>query len=261
MVPLFARSRRGLEPTGTGAAVLAHARLAMADTEALGRELAVIGAGLHGRLRIGVIPYVAPVVLDAACSHGLQQQPRVAVLVREGTTDELVAALRAHELDCVIARSFYAPGDDIVQTPLYREEPALVVPVAAAARLARGKLDWPRLAALDWIFAALAYADPPHHQYLVRHRRRGAADADGGDVFDQDHRHTDAQPATRHHHRAARGGCRTGGQRQRRGLAPYVDVGSAGGGRNVAAPYGTQASRCWRWCVRCSRRWGEKLKG
>lgn len=56
MVPLFVRSRRGLEPTGTGAAVLAHARLAMADTEALGRELAVIGAGLHGRLRIGVIP-------------------------------------------------------------------------------------------------------------------------------------------------------------------------------------------------------------
>ncbi|WP_458766568.1 LysR family transcriptional regulator [Cupriavidus basilensis] len=161
MVPLFVRSRRGLEPTGTGAAVLAHARLALADTEALGRELAVIGAGLHGRLRIGVIPYVAPVVLDAACSHGLQQQPRVAVLVREGTTDELVAALRAHELDCVIARSFYAPGDDIAQTPLYREEPALVVPVDAAARLARGKLDWQRLAALDWVL-------PPAHTPIRR---------------------------------------------------------------------------------------------
>jgi hypothetical protein len=38
-------------------------------------------------------------LLDAACSHALSRQPRIAVLVREGTTDELVSALRAHEVD------------------------------------------------------------------------------------------------------------------------------------------------------------------
>lgn len=161
LVPLFARTRNGLEPTDTGVAVLAHARLAMADTTALGRELAVIGAGLRGRLRIGVIPFVAPAVLDAACTHGLQQQPRVSVLVREGTTDELVAALRAHELDCAVARSFYTSGDDIMHIPLYREEPTLVVPARAAARLGRGWLDWAQLAALDWIL-------PPAHTPIRR---------------------------------------------------------------------------------------------
>ncbi|QET04889.1 MULTISPECIES: LysR family transcriptional regulator [Cupriavidus] len=156
MTPLFERTRRGLEPTATGSAVLAHARVSLAEAEALGRELTAIEAGLRGRLRLGVIPYVSRPVLDAACAYGLDQQPRLSVLVREGTTDELVNALRLHELDCVIVRSFYVPGEDIVQAPLYREEPVLVVPAGAAERLARGALDWHRLAALDWILP------PPH---------------------------------------------------------------------------------------------------
>ncbi|TWG84931.1 DNA-binding transcriptional LysR family regulator [Cupriavidus gilardii J11] len=156
LTPLFLRSRAGLEATETGQAVLAYARLALADAEALGRELAVLDAGLGARLRIGIIPFVSATVLDAACSHALTQRPRIAVMVREGTTDELVAALRAHELDCVIARSFYAAGEDVVQVPLYREEPTLVVSASAARGLARGKLDWKKLAALDWILP------PPH---------------------------------------------------------------------------------------------------
>lgn len=156
MTPLFTRTRNGLEPTATGAAVLSHARMTLADAEALGRQLAVIEAGKRGRLRLGVIPYTARAVLDAALAYGLDQSPRVSVLVREGTTDELVSALRLHELDCVIARSFYLAGEDIVQQPLYREEPVLVVPSRAKARLSRGGLDWKRLAELDWILP------PPH---------------------------------------------------------------------------------------------------
>jgi len=159
--PLFTRTRHGLEPTATGAAVLAHARMALADAEALGRELAVIEAGLRGRLRIGAIPYTARAVLDAALAYGLDRSPRLSVLVTEGTTDELVNALRQHELDCVIARSFYLAGEDIIQQPLYREEPVLVVPSRAAARLSRGALDWRRLAELDWIL-------PPVHTPVRR---------------------------------------------------------------------------------------------
>ncbi|MWL90239.1 LysR family transcriptional regulator [Cupriavidus sp. SW-Y-13] len=156
MTPLFARTRNGLEPTATGDAVLAHARTTLADADALGRQLAVIEAGGRGRLRLGVIPYTARAVLDAALAYGLGQSPRISVLVREGTTDELVNALRGHELDCVIARSFYVTGEDIMQQPLYREEPVLVVPSQAQARLTRAGLDWKRLAELDWILP------PPH---------------------------------------------------------------------------------------------------
>ncbi|KDP86974.1 sporulation protein [Cupriavidus sp. SK-3] len=161
LAPLFIRARRGLEPTATGSAVLAHARLVMADTEALGHELTAIEAGLHGRLRLGVIPYVSTAVLDAVCAHCLEQTPAVSVLVHEGTTDELVAALRAHEIDCAIARIYCSPGEDIVQTQLYAEEPTIVVHAAAARRLSASALDWGKLAGLDWIL-------PPDHTPIRR---------------------------------------------------------------------------------------------
>lgn len=152
MSRLFDRSPRGLAPTAAGRAVLAHAQAALADMEAVGRELAAIEGGLHGSLRLGVIPHAPRMLLDAALAHVLAQTPRVAVVVREGTTDELVAALRGHELDVAIGRAFDAAGQtDIAQEPLYRQSPCLLVHTRSRARLARGPLDWERLAALDWI--------------------------------------------------------------------------------------------------------------
>src|SRR2546421_5744198 len=152
MPRLFERTSRGLTPTAAGEAVLAHTHTALADLESTVRDLAAIEAGLHGRLRIGVIPHVPAALLDAALTQLLSQTPRTSVMVREGTTDELVAALRAHELDCAIGRSFSEGVDaDIAQELLYRQAPCLLVPVKSRARHSRGALDWQRLAALDWI--------------------------------------------------------------------------------------------------------------
>jgi len=86
-------------------------------------------------------------------AHLLGQTPRVSVLSKEGTTDELVAALSAREIDCAIGRSFdHSVGIDIDQEPIYEQEPCLLVPARSRARLSRGPLDWARLAKLDWIF-------------------------------------------------------------------------------------------------------------
>ncbi|MGT2490058.1 LysR substrate-binding domain-containing protein [Cupriavidus basilensis] len=82
-------------------------------------------------------------------AHRLEQTPAVSVLVHEGTTDELVAALRAHEIDCAIARIYCSPGEDIVQTQLYAGEPTIVVHAAAARRLSASALDWGNWR--DWI--------------------------------------------------------------------------------------------------------------
>lgn len=132
--------------------MLIHARTALSDVESTARGLASIEAGQQGRVRIGVIPHLPAALLDAVLTHLLKHTPRVAVMVCQGTTDELVPALRARELDCVIGRSFNDGGDiDIEQGPLYRQAPCLLVPVKSRARLSRGALDWQRLARLDWI--------------------------------------------------------------------------------------------------------------
>ena len=73
------------------------------------------------------------------------------MFLSEGTTDQLVARIKERELDCAIGRSYEGSAHDIVQEPLYEQEPCLVVATRNQKRLSRGPLDWAKLAALDWI--------------------------------------------------------------------------------------------------------------
>ncbi len=153
MTPLFERTSRGLVATAAGRAVLRLAQVTQADVESTAQVLAAIDTGRMDRVRLGITPQVPEGLLNAAVTHLLGQSPRVSVLSREGTTDELVAALSAREIDCAIGRSFdHAEGIEVEQEPIYEQEPCLLVPARSRARLSRGRLDWARLAGLDWIF-------------------------------------------------------------------------------------------------------------
>lgn len=152
MTQLFDRGSRGLKATAAGVAALQCAHLTLADMESVAHTLTAIDTGMSGRMRIGLTPQVPEAIRNAAFTHLLGQSPRVAVVAREGTTDELVAALASRELDCAIGRSFQDTGSDIVQEPIYAQEACLIVPVRSRSRLSRGPLDWARLARLDWVF-------------------------------------------------------------------------------------------------------------
>ncbi|MDB5848541.1 MAG: transcriptional regulator, LysR family [Rhodoferax sp.] len=157
MTPLFTRSRRGLEPTPAGSLVLARARLSLADAEGLGQDLAALGAGLQGRLRVGVIPFLSRQTQDTLWQHLLTLRPRMGFVAEEATTDVLQQALMARELDCAICRfTSIAAEAGLEQRFLYHQEPRLVVSRNAAERLARRGLDWEAFVAMQWIF-------PPQH--------------------------------------------------------------------------------------------------
>jgi DNA-binding transcriptional LysR family regulator len=89
--------------------------------------------------------------MSAALTHLLDRSPRISVMAREGTTDELVAGLVARELDCAIGRSYDGDASELMQEAIYEQEPCLVVGAKNVKRLSRGPLDWARLAKLDWI--------------------------------------------------------------------------------------------------------------
>jgi DNA-binding transcriptional LysR family regulator len=149
--PLFERTPRGLVPTPSGDAVLHYAQRWLAELESTTRVLTSLEAGRSGRLRLGLTQQVPQKLLSAALSHLLDRSPRMAVMTREGTTDELVAGLVARELDCAIGRAYDGDATGLVQEPVYQQEPCLVVAAKSAKRLARGPLDWAKLAQLDWI--------------------------------------------------------------------------------------------------------------
>jgi DNA-binding transcriptional LysR family regulator len=148
---LFERSSRGLKPTPAGFAVLRTAQRWLADLESTSKELAAIDAGHGGRVRMGMTTQVPQQLLSAALRHLLGQTPRLSVFVTEGTTDQLVGRMVERQLDCAIGRSYEGDAQDIVQEPIYEQEPCLVVAARNQKRLSRGALDWSRLAQLDWI--------------------------------------------------------------------------------------------------------------
>jgi DNA-binding transcriptional LysR family regulator len=157
MTPLFTRSRRGLEPTSAGQLVLARARLALADAGALGQDLAALGSGLQGSLRVGVIPFLSRQTQDTMWQHLLSLRPRMGFVAEESTTDVLQRALLDRRLDCAICRFTSAAAEaGLEQQFLYHQEPRLVVSRNAAERLARRGLDWEVIVAMKWIF-------PPQH--------------------------------------------------------------------------------------------------
>ena len=149
---LFDRTSRGLQLTAAGHEVLRYARGTLADTESAARILSAIDSGMATHLRIGIIPQLPSALLSRVVTHLLSRNPRVSLLVREGTTDDLVAALQARELDCGIGRAFDGHGGGVVQEPIYRQEPCVVVAASNRLRLTRGPLAWEKLVDLDWIF-------------------------------------------------------------------------------------------------------------
>jgi DNA-binding transcriptional LysR family regulator len=148
---LFERTSRGLVPTDAGDAVLHYVRNWLAELEATARVLTSLEAGRSGRIRLGFTQQVPQQFISAALAHLLDRTPRISVMTREGTTDELIAGLIARELDCAIGRSYDGDASELVQEVVHEQEPCLVVGVKNVQRLSRGPLDWARLAKLDWI--------------------------------------------------------------------------------------------------------------
>ena len=123
----------------------------LAELEATTRVLTSLEAGRSGRLRLGLTQQVPQQLMASALTHLLDRSPRISVMVREGTTDELVASLVAREIDCAIGRSYDGDASGLIQQAIYEQEPCLVVGAKNVKRLSRGPLDWARLAQLDWI--------------------------------------------------------------------------------------------------------------
>jgi DNA-binding transcriptional LysR family regulator len=148
---LFERTSRGLVPTAAGEAVLAYAERWLAEVDSAARTLAAIDLGRRGRVRLGFTHYVPQALQSAAISHMLDSEHPMAMLTREGTTDELVKAILDRELDAAIGRSFDGASPEIEQHSLYQQEPCLIVSAKSVKRLSRGALDWARLAQLHWV--------------------------------------------------------------------------------------------------------------
>ena len=105
------RTRGNVQLTAVGAEACRRAEDVLARTEDLVEAARNAGRPLSGRLRLGVIPTVAPFLLPAALPGLKAAYPGLRLFIREDLTPRLISGLKAGQLDCaVIALPYDAPG-------------------------------------------------------------------------------------------------------------------------------------------------------
>jgi LysR family transcriptional regulator, hydrogen peroxide-inducible genes activator len=135
---LVERGGREVVITPTGREVVRRARRILEEVGEI-EQLARWDRGLAGRLRIGVIPTVAPYLLPAALPRLRARHPALDLGVREAQTDRLVEELRQGTLDvAVVAMPADAPG--LAAAPLFEDRFLLAGSEARLAPLEPGSL-------------------------------------------------------------------------------------------------------------------------
>lgn len=147
---LMARERP-LRLTAHGEVLLRYAERVLGDSLRTGKELEAIRAGSSGLLRVGVLRAVAPMLVPRAILRCREQAPRLQIRLYEDSLDNLLPALRRHELDCVIGRLHgQALGPEFQSEALY-EEPVLAVVRRGHPLLKKKRLTLADAAAYPWI--------------------------------------------------------------------------------------------------------------
>ena len=126
-VTLFERARKPLLVTPAGVEIVRRANAiltAVAELEEVARSLT---QPLTGRLRLGVIPTVAPFLLPSVLPRLRREHPDLHVELHEGQTDDLVAELERGKLDLLLL-ALEAPLGDAATLPLFEDPFVLAVP-------------------------------------------------------------------------------------------------------------------------------------
>ncbi len=129
-ITLFTRSSRSVELTAEGALVLDYAQRVLSEVDGLRDELDEMAGLLRGELRLGGMYPTGLYDLYAVIAEFHEQHPGVAIHFVEGTQEELLAQIRADELDAIFtAVDPDALGDEFAATLLTEEEFVCTLPV------------------------------------------------------------------------------------------------------------------------------------
>jgi DNA-binding transcriptional LysR family regulator len=128
--PLIDRSGRTATLTAAGAAVLDHARQALASADAVRQTVAQINGLLRGRLSLGMVTGCEISPLFDAVSAFASAHPGVELGLVEDSSDRLVERIRAGELDAALIGTAAAELPELaIQTIL--SEPILAAVAAS----------------------------------------------------------------------------------------------------------------------------------
>jgi LysR family hydrogen peroxide-inducible transcriptional activator len=98
-VTIFERSRKSVEVTPDGAAILRQARVVLQEARGLFEIARSHGDPLAGPLRLGVIPTLGPYYLPSVIQALRQAFPELRMRLEEGMTDQILERLQTNAID------------------------------------------------------------------------------------------------------------------------------------------------------------------
>ena len=110
-VTLVERTRRVVRFTALGEKIADKAVRVLRESEELAELARAEGKPLHGELRMGVIPTIAPFLLPAMLPRLRKEWPSLKLFLREETSQAACEALHRGQLDCVLLALPYPCGD------------------------------------------------------------------------------------------------------------------------------------------------------
>lgn len=119
-VALFERGSKTAAPTAACLQLIGHARAAVTAAEAILATARNLRDPLAGRVRLGIIPTLAPYLLPLIFGPLREALPTLRVEPWEDQTAALLERLRAHELDAALLAT-EVDGPDLVSLPLFDE--------------------------------------------------------------------------------------------------------------------------------------------
>lgn len=130
-VTLVERTRRVVRFTALGEKVSDKAVRVLRETEELAELARAEGQPLHGELRMGVIPTIAPFLLPAMLPRLRGEWPSLKLYLREETSQAACEALHRGQLDCVLLALPYGCGE-VDCAPLFDDRLFVAYPAGEA---------------------------------------------------------------------------------------------------------------------------------
>jgi LysR family hydrogen peroxide-inducible transcriptional activator len=150
-ITLVERTRRVVRFTALGERIADKAVKVLRETEELAEMARAQGRPLHGELRMGVIPTIAPFLLPAMLPRLREQWPELKLYLREETSNAACEALHRGQLDCVLLALPF-PCGEVDSTPLFDDPLFVAFPrgeAPAAKSIAAAEIDENRLLLLE----------------------------------------------------------------------------------------------------------------
>ncbi len=119
-VVLLDRSKKPVIPTEAGAVVIAQAQETLKAYNTIRESVAELKGETAGKLRLGVIPTIAPYLLHKFIPDFVKRYPRVELEIREMVTADIIEALKRDKIDAALVASGTC-GDGILERDLFSD--------------------------------------------------------------------------------------------------------------------------------------------